>query len=316
MKQLSQLMERFQRESAAFDSWCDTNRVRILDDAEAHPQRCDRHAVPLTLDVDASLEATYRRADDRTDLVFTRCEHCLAEATRDEERARWLALGIPERVVDATVKGFLIPDSDRDLNRDRDRSRPAGRRRDAEEDNLPGISDAGPDRRPSPAGQSLARMRAYRESIRDWVTDDLRPTFVLLSGKPGAGKSHMAASCLKHFHNAGCHGAWIRWADLVREHRRGYNEATRSGAALEIARTKPFLVIDDVTPSRAADEFEIWTEIVNARHDARRPTIITTNETLDSFHVNCLSHKGAIDRVRSDSLQILCDWPSYRETTL
>lgn len=270
---IDSVMAEIERQARAFESWCKENTLTAINKAAENPQRCEVHQVPLILNLERTLESSFKRADEGVfDLEFNQCPTCIKETEQRHENVKWESKGIPRRLVRATVKGFLIKTSD---GHEQDR-------------------------------------RDYKKAIQDWVQDPGRPTFLVILGTPGVGKSHMAAALFKHWARSANGCAWVRWSDLVRQHRKGYDDAKLSGKALTLAMETDFVVIDDVIPCKGADEYEIWTEIIDARHDRRRPTIITSNESEESFLENCISHKGAIDRIRADSEILVIKYPSYR----
>lgn len=102
-------------------------------------------------------------------------------------------------------------------------------------------------------------------------------TGLLLFGEYSAGKSAIAALCLKYAAQAGVIGYWISAADLPRYQIEGemFDEEL---TCYERARTVQLLVIDEYFMRREMK----WTEdavdaLVRARIDEVRCTIITTN---------------------------------------
>lgn len=274
-KTLDSIVEKMERQIQAFEQWRDKRCKELLKKVKENSQSCDVHSHILEPDLDRSAELSYERADDQYTLIYKPCPICVQVDEKRREVEYWNKKGVPNKVAGATVKGFLRSSKDDDA-------------------------------------QKSKKMKAYKEAIIGWVSEPKPPTFLFLSGKPGTGKSHMAAALFKHRHREGKSVIWIRWSDLVRQHRAGYDNPKLSGVILNKVRAVDFLVVDEAIPCKGGDEYEIWMEIIEKRHDLELPTVITSNNTEESFYEHCLSHGGAEDRFKTDSLILLCDWRSYR----
>jgi DNA replication protein DnaC len=106
---------------------------------------------------------------------------------------------------------------------------------------------------------------------------------LFLYGPYSAGKSAIAALCIKAAVNFGHVGYWIRAMDLTSDKIEGtmFDEfITRYERCLEV----PILVIDEMILRKKAAYSEILLEeVVRSRVDSEQVTILTTNHTLAEF---------------------------------
>jgi len=113
-----------------------------------------------------------------------------------------------------------------------------------------------------------------------------RPTdgFMILVGPYGAGKTHLAKAIVNAWMGGGGEVYFSTVPDLLDTLREGY-DVERGGVApsfeqrLEWFRTVALLVLDDLGAHRATDwAAEKLFQIINDRYEARRATVITSNQ--------------------------------------
>ena len=103
---------------------------------------------------------------------------------------------------------------------------------------------------------------------------------LLITGKPGVGKTHLAIGVLRGLIQKGATGVFCHYHDLIKQVQNSYN---RNVQATELEVLKPIfdaeiLVLDEVGASRPTDwVFDTVSHILNTRYNERRTTIITTN---------------------------------------
>lgn len=110
---------------------------------------------------------------------------------------------------------------------------------------------------------------------------------LLLYGRPGLGKTHLAIACLKlAAHGRGLRGVFYDTRELLRRIRQSYDPVSRTTESerdvVNAVVGADLLVLDDIGAERATE----WVEemlhlIVNARYNGRRPTIFTTNYPIE-----------------------------------
>lgn len=111
---------------------------------------------------------------------------------------------------------------------------------------------------------------------------------LLLIGRPGLGKTHLAIACVRlGAHARGLHGIFYDCRQLLRRIRQSYDPVTRTTESerdvVNPVIRADLLVLDDIGAERATE----WVEemlhlIVNTRYNDRRPTIFTTNYPIEA----------------------------------
>jgi DNA replication protein DnaC len=103
---------------------------------------------------------------------------------------------------------------------------------------------------------------------------------LLLMGRSGVGKTHLAVASLKELLRRGHAGLFCDYRELLKEIQASYNPASESTemSILEPIRTSEILVLDDLGASKpSAWVLDIIGLVLNARYNERRVTILTTN---------------------------------------
>lgn len=145
--------------------------------------------------------------------------------------------------------------------------------------------------------------RSYAENPDGWL---------VLTGTYGCGKTHLAAAIANYRADLGYPPLFVTVADLLDHLRATFspNSLVSYDKLFERVRTSDFLVLDDLmTQSATPWAREKLYQLFDYRYNARLPTIITMNETLDEVD----------DRLRSRMLdRSLCTIfamkvPSYRK---
>jgi DNA replication protein DnaC len=136
---------------------------------------------------------------------------------------------------------------------------------------------------------------------------------LIFAGKPGTGKSHLAAAILQHLMPAD-----VRYAtclDLIRAIRETWRkDSERSeGDVLRYLERLDLLVIDEVGMQYGTDgEQTILFDVLDRRYREVRPTVLLTNQDRDGFKT--FVGDRTFDRLTETCRWVPFDWQSYRPT--
>ncbi|MCX7018919.1 MAG: ATP-binding protein [bacterium] len=109
---------------------------------------------------------------------------------------------------------------------------------------------------------------------------------LLLIGKEGTGKTHVAIAILKEIIQKGYTGLYWNVPELFLELRRLMNEASEMSEAdlFDHARATDLLVLDDLGAERTSEYvIDRLYVLINGRYENDLATIITTNRTLEEL---------------------------------
>ena len=133
-------------------------------------------------------------------------------------------------------------------------------------------------------GQSLERYNAVKGAVQHWNREGHKelPWLVML-GKSGWGKTHLAYCCInERLQNPsiGPAGELVLVPNLLETLKEGFQDDSMENRLLGYA-TEQFLVLDDLGTEHNTE----WAKaqlfrILDKRHSARLPTIITSNRSL------------------------------------
>ncbi len=127
------------------------------------------------------------------------------------------------------------------------------------------------------------RARAFAEEPKGWL---------VLKGGYGCGKTHLAAAIANHRLAMGHPALFISVPDLLDHLRSTYapSSSVSYDRRFDQVRNTPLLVLDDLgSQSNTEWAQEKLYQIFNHRYNARLPTIITTNEELESIEMRIRS---------------------------
>ena len=141
-------------------------------------------------------------------------------------------------------------------------------------------------------------------------------TSLVLCGKPGTGKTHLAIGIAHAAIQQGYSARFISVMNAIRRIRETYsrdsNESERE--VIDAFALPHLLILDEVGQQRGSDDEKILLfDIINARYEAVRPTIIISN--LDLAGIAEYLGERAFDRLREGGGKALqFTWDSYRRS--
>jgi DNA replication protein DnaC len=142
-------------------------------------------------------------------------------------------------------------------------------------------------------------LAAARDAAREFAA---APSgWLVLHGGFGCGKTHLAAAVVNEVARRGGAGVVVVVPDLLDHLRGGYGagEPDEYEERFEAVRDAPLLVLDDLgaqSPTQWASE-KLF-QLLNHRYNAELPTVITTNQELESLDDRLRSRLGHFGLVR------------------
>ncbi len=122
---------------------------------------------------------------------------------------------------------------------------------------------------------------ACLEAAKDFA--EHQDQWLVIYGRSGNGKSHLAAAVHNHIVNMGTPAIYITVPDMFYKLRRLFSRDTLNGVsefedALDIYRKAPVLIMDDLGSERVSEwASETLYSVLDYRYRTRMPTMITTN---------------------------------------
>ena len=150
------------------------------------------------------------------------------------------------------------------------------------------------------------------DTMRRLAEGTIRNAAIL--GKPGVGKSHLAAATATAWsRRTGVRAEWVNVPQLLVDLRSEYGTDDFETRALvrTLRASKGLVILDDLGREKASD----WTSemvytLVNARYEALLPTAATTNLTPDELVTN--GYWPALSRLAEDGALVRIEAPDHR----
>jgi len=158
---------------------------------------------------------------------------------------------------------------------------------------------------------ALAKIRDYAERFAELAPQGRG---LVLAGKPGTGKTHLAASLALALVDT---RAWVQYVTcmglirMVRETWGKDAERTERQVVRLLGQDIDLLLIDEVGVQYGTEsEQHILFEILDKRYAEMRPTVLITNQDKAGF--KALIGERVTDRLTQTHDWLAFDWPSYR----
>lgn len=159
-------------------------------------------------------------------------------------------------------------------------------------------------------------QRAALTAARDYAENFGRHAHsgesLLMLGKAGTGKSHLASAILQAIMPVHC-GLYTTAADVIEMVRETWRRDSEKSQArvLHLLSTVPLLVIDEVGVQYGTEsEQNTLFQIIDRRYRDRRPVILMAN--LQPTELQALLGDRIFDRLREVSKVVTFEWDSYR----
>lgn len=161
------------------------------------------------------------------------------------------------------------------------------------------------------AGQRAA-LTASRDYAENFERHARTGESLLMLGKAGTGKSHLATAILQSIMPAHC-GLYTTAADVIEMVRETWRRDSEKSQArvLQMLSTVPLLVLDEVGVQYGTEsEQNTLFQIIDRRYRDRRPLVLMAN--LQPAELQSLLGDRVYDRLREVSKVLTFDWESYR----
>lgn len=158
---------------------------------------------------------------------------------------------------------------------------------------------------------ALTTCRAYAEEFGDAMRSGWS---LVLSGAPGTGKSHLAASVMLRVIAGGWKVQYVTCMDMIRLVRSTWRKdsaRTEDDVLRELGETIDLLVIDEIGVQYGTDgEQNVVFDVLDRRYREMRPTILISNANREQF--KAYVGDRVYDRLREVAKWVPFDWDSYR----
>lgn len=162
----------------------------------------------------------------------------------------------------------------------------------------------------TPAQQKA--LSVVREFADDFESHLRRGSSLILIGKPGTGKSHLAIAALQSIMPKYC-GLYVTCMQIVRAVRATWRRDSErtEGEVLSDLASVPLLVIDEIGVQYGTDgEQTVLFEVLDRRYRDMMPTILLANQSLDG--IKQYLGERTYDRLTETGRIVVFDWQSYR----
>lgn len=135
---------------------------------------------------------------------------------------------------------------------------------------------------------------------------------LLLIGSTGTGKTHLACAIARVVMQGGKSALFLSAYDLSMEMRASLKATDRSEQDVIEEFTEPFLLILDEVGTMLSTEYEKKSlfNVLNARYNYFRPTILISNENIETIS-NAIGSR-LFDRLRENGAVLSFSWTSFR----
>lgn len=165
-------------------------------------------------------------------------------------------------------------------------------------------------------GHELNACAPWKRAM-DVIRDKIGTGFTIaIIGTRGAGKTQIGTTMLIEGINKGLRGKFTTVTRLLMEVKATYSKTSKETEIEVMDRYTRYklLVIDEVSrrPDKDWNDLLLF-ELLNARYNAQRGTLLISNETREGFTLAI--GPSMMDRMNETGGIIECNWPSFRQQT-
>lgn len=157
----------------------------------------------------------------------------------------------------------------------------------------------------------LATCKGYAEDFR---TNYDAGRCLLLLGKPGTGKTHLATAIADHvIRQHGATAVYRTVAGILQHIKGSYGSSDYTEAEAFASFVEPHLLVIDEVGATKPTEYEQATifQVINGRYEEQKPTVVVSNLGPDGLAA-CLGDR-CMDRLREGGgMALVFDWESAR----
>lgn len=161
------------------------------------------------------------------------------------------------------------------------------------------------------AGQKAA-LQAAMDYAQDFAEHRKTGESLILAGKPGTGKGHLAAAIMNRLMPE-CLPVYTTCLDMIRSVRDTWRKDSRFSETqvLQEYEDAALLIIDEIGVQYGTDgEQTVIFDVLDRRYRQMRPTIFITNQDRAGF--SQFIGERSFDRLKQTAKWVSFDWPSYR----
>ena len=158
--------------------------------------------------------------------------------------------------------------------------------------------------------QALSAIREYADNFNENLA---LGKCILLLGKVGTGKTHLACALLDRLARSGRRVRYATVRDILREIRDTWRKGSekRESQVVEELSTVDLLVVDEVGVQFGSEsEKTQLTELFDLRYRQLKPTVVISN--LNKPDLEQVLGERVLDRLRDGGFVVVFDWASWR----
>lgn len=162
--------------------------------------------------------------------------------------------------------------------------------------------------------EQMRALSISREYVANWDSVRRKGAWLVFSGLPGTGKSHLAAAILQGIMPRYV-GRYMTCMDMIQRLRATWRKDSETSETelLESLTSIPLLVIDEIGVQYGTDsEQNHLFDVLDRRYREVKPTILLTNQNKDGFRQ--FVGDRVYDRMVEVATWVPFAWPSYRPT--